>query len=303
MDVELQLGARPLNGRLELSDLVPEPQEEWQRMLRFVGLDEEQKAAMSRSIEVLFRRGPELVVQTYEYLRSVPETAAILGWEQEVDPEHLEERRRFFTVWLARTLGLDTSNEFALYLFRAGKFHAGHGPRRIHVPSAYVTGSMGLVLAAFARYMSEAHLPPDVIAAAMAGWSKYLMVQLNQMDLGYRVAKDLEKGEIPVRCVVFGRLRSLLGIQELEVRVDQGASVADVLRKFFNYYPQARLEALDRIWHAEERVDSTWVEVIPAYVPRPGWLFLLNGRDLYHAGGFTAPVHPQDEVAIFPPGR
>lgn len=69
-----------------------------------------------------WRRRPELVAQTYDYLRHVPETAAILGWEESVDETHLEERRRFFTVWLARTLGLDTSDEFAHYLFRAGKF-------------------------------------------------------------------------------------------------------------------------------------------------------------------------------------
>jgi hypothetical protein len=67
------------------------------------------------------------VADTYAYLARVPETAAILGWEDHIDPVFLKERRRFFTIWLARTLGLDTSDEFACYLFRAGTFHAGHG--------------------------------------------------------------------------------------------------------------------------------------------------------------------------------
>jgi molybdopterin converting factor small subunit len=287
----------------ELTGLAPEPGEEWRRMLRFVGWREDDKMAAARSVEVLFRRGPDLVVETYEYLRQVPETAAILGWETRVDEAHLEERRRFFTIWLARTLGLDTSEEFAHYLFRAGKYHAGHGPRRIHIPPEYVTGSVGLVLAAFAREMAEASLPADVIAGALAAWNKYLSVQLNQMLRGYRVARALEEGAFPVRCTVFGRLRPLLGAQEAEIYVERGASAADVLRKFFNYYPQARAEALDRLWHAEEKGRSLWTEVVPIYVPRRGWRVLLNGRDLPYAGGLSAPVQAGDEISVFPPGR
>ncbi|HLB47837.1 MAG: protoglobin domain-containing protein [Chloroflexota bacterium] len=287
----------------ELSDLAPEPREEWRRLLRFVGWNHVDDAAASRSVETLFRRGPELVVQTYDYLRQVPETAAILGWEQSVDESHLEERRRFFTVWLARTLGMDTSDEFADYLFRAGKYHAGHGPRRIHTPPEYVIGSMGLVQAAFARYMLEAGLAADVIAGATAAWNKYLAAQLNQMLLGYRVARDLSRGSRPVRCSVFGRLRPLVGAREIEVRAEDGASVTEILRKFFNNFPQARAEALDRVWHSHEKADALWTEVAPVYVPRSGWRVLLNGRDLNYAGGFGLPVHEGDEVALFPPGR
>ncbi len=213
---------------LELTDLAPDPHEEWQRLLRFVGWGETDLLAASRSVETIFRRGPELVVGTYDYLRSVPETAAILGWEEGVDESHLEERRRFFTVWLARTLGLDTSDEFADYLFRAGKYHAGHGPRQIHTPPEYVTGSIGLVQAAFARYMHDSGLAGDVIAGAMAAWAKYLSAQLNQMMLGYRVARDQSHGSLPVRCAVFGRLRPLVGAPQVEVRTESGAKVVDV---------------------------------------------------------------------------
>jgi len=288
---------------MELTDLAPAPEEEWQRMLRFVGWSQADHTAASRSLETLFRRGPELVAQTYEYLRRVPETAAILGWEKGFDEVHLEERRRFFTVWLARTLGLDTSDEFARYLFRAGKYHAGHGPRRIHTPPDYVTASIGLVLAAFARYMAEAQLPGEVLAGAMAAWNKYLTVQLNQMLLGYRAAQALEKGAFPVRCKVVGRLRPLLGITEMEMWAENGGDVRDVLRRFLDYFPQARSEALDRIWDSSEKSDSLWVEVFPTYAPRRGWRILLNGRDVSYIGGFGAPVHSSDEIAIFPPGR
>ncbi len=292
-----------METQVELTHLAPDPVEEWQRMLRFLGWSDKDKIAASRTIEVLFRRGPELVAGVYDYLRSVPETAAILGWERGVDEAHLEERRRFFTIWLARTLGLDTSDEFAMYLFRAGKLHAGHGPRHIHTPADYVTGSFGLVLAAFSQFMAEAHLAGTVIAEAMSAWSKYFSAQLNQMMLGYHAARELDKGTIPIRCAVYGLLRPLLGAREIQVRVGGDARAGDVLRKFFNYYPQARAEVLNRVWRSGERDDALWVDVTPSYVPRRGWLVRLNGRDICYASGCETPVRTGDEVAIFPPGR
>ena len=272
-------------------------------MLRFVGWTPQAAQAAARSSEALFKRGHELVVNTYDYLRQVPETAAILGWEKSVDAAHLEERRRFFTIWLARTLGLDTSVEFAEYLFRAGKYHAGHGPRGIHTPAVYVTGSIGLVQASFAQFMAEAGLPADVLAGAMAAWSKYLAAQLHQMLFGYRVALDLRDGPVAIPCSVFGRLRPLVGQPTVEIHAERGANVAAVLSKFFNYYPQARAEALDRVWRSTEKDSDLWVEVTPAYTPREGWRVLLNGRDVKYAQGFEAPVQDGDTISLFPPGR
>ena len=291
------------DAALELYDLAPEPHEEWQRMLRFVGWGHAEAAAAACSVDALLRRAPELVEQTYDYLGAVPETAAILGWEHGVDAAHLEERRRFFTIWVARTLGLDSGDEFGRYLFRAGKYHAGYGPRRIHTPAAYVTGSIGLVLASFARYMAEANLPAQTIAAATAAWCKYLSAQLNQMLLGYQVARELGQGAQVVRCTLFGRLRPLAGAHEVYVRVDEQARAGEVLRKFFNCYPEVRREALKRVWRSHEREDATWVEVAPAYTPRHGWRILLNGRELDYTDGFATPVAADDELALFPPGR
>ena len=259
-----------LSPDLEIHNLAPDPAEEWQRLLDFVGLSGADKLAMSRSVEVLMRRATELVVDTYNYLQSVPETAAILGWENGADEKHLEERRRFFTIWIARVLGLDTSDEFAMYLFRAGKFHAAHGPRRIHVPSSYITTSIGMVGATFARYMEEASLPGDVVAPAMAGWNRYLSVQLQLMLLGYNVARDFDKGDLAIPISLFGRMRNIIGMRELTAYTKVGNPVEDILRKFFNYYPQARAAALQPVWHSHEKADSNWIEVYPSYTPRPG---------------------------------
>ena len=283
--------------------LEPDPVDEWQRMLRFAALGPDDWAAMAETVEVLFRRGTELVANVYDYLSSVPETAAILGWEEFVDEAHLEERRRFFTIWLARTLGMDTSAEFADYLFRAGIIHAGHGPRRIHVPHAYVRVSIGLVLSMFADYMREAQMDGQVVAKAMMGWNKYLTVQLNQMELGYKVARDLDEGKFRVPVVVYGLLRPKMPQRETAVAVHQGATVADVMRKFFNYHPVARREALEVVWEGHEKPDSLWMEVIPAYRLKQGWRLLVDGREMEYLRGVDTPVGPESRLELFPPGR
>ncbi len=291
------------NSQEELRNLAPTPAEEWQRTLAFLGFGAAEKAAMSRSVEALMQRGVELVIQTYDHLQRFPETAAILGWEESADPEHLEERRRFFTIWLARTLGMDTSDEFAAYLFRAGKFHAGHGPRQIHTPPTYVITSIGGVLSCFAQVLGEAGLSAPEIAAAMAGWSKYLSAQLNLMLFGYHIAREFESGDFPIRVKLFGTLRPLVGTSEVIVPAHQGDTVKKVLGKFFNYYPEARAHALEKLWDTEEKSHSEWLEVVSVYFFRKGWRVLLNGRDLSYEGGYGQPIDSQDEIAVFPPGR
>lgn len=290
---------------MEIAGLAPHPVEEWERMLRFVALTAEEKHAMLATVEPLLRIAPKLVEDTYNYLQQVPETAAILGWEDGFDQAHLQERRRFFAVWVARTVGMDLGSDLAMYLFRAGKFHAAHGPRAIHVPETYVTGSIGLVQATFAGAIAAEVRDPAVAARALGGWAKYLSVQLNQMTLGYRVARALDSGEVSIKLNLFGRLRPLVGQHELTVRAAEQTTTADVLRKFFDYLPQTRGEALDRIWREvpPHHPDSLWPEVVPVYVPKHAWRVLLNGRDLRYHGGFRVPVHAGDTMAIFPPGR
>jgi len=144
----------------------------------------------------------------------------------------------------------------------------------------------------------------QALAAASAAWSKYLSVQLDMMLMGYEVARESEHGDFPVQVKVFGRLRSIVGGDGITLRVDRGSTVAEALRKFFNYFPQARREALQPIWRSQEKKDSLWVEVYPAYVPRSAWRVLLNGRDLAYAGGFyNNHLQEEDVLALFPPGR
>lgn len=292
-----------MEAPLILNDLTPDPREEWSRLLRFVGWGDEERRAALRSVEPLMGAGRALVAAVYDHLARNPDTAAILNWQDGADPAHLEERRRFLTVWLARTLGLDTSDELALLLFRAGLVHAGLGPRRVHVPPGYVTSAIGLVLSSFARVLADEGLPADELAAALGAWSRYLNAQLAIMLSGYRAAAELHDGPLAVRCAAYGRLRTLLGGREITVGVRPGSRVGDVLRKVFNAYPAVRAEVLDRIWDERNGSGLSGEAVVPLYAPRSGWRVLLNGRDVRYGGGLPLPVAAGDEVALFPPGR
>lgn len=290
----------------EIGGLQPDPVDEWLRLQKFLGLNAADKAAMLHTVEPLFKRGHELVVRNYDYLLQNPETAAILGWDQGADPVHLAERRRFFTVWLARTLGMDLSADFARYLFRAGQLHAAHGPRQTHVPEVYVTGAISLVNATFARFLQE-EMPADpIIPAALAGWNKILSMHLHMMLIGYQSARELDRGDFKVNVSFFARLRNLVGLQQLTMSLVNGERLEHAIKKLFNYLPQLRLEIFDLTWIDGERFDSTgtpWLEVHPAYKVKSGWRLLLNGKDIAYHNGLDAKLKPGDQIDLFPPGR
>jgi molybdopterin converting factor small subunit len=289
-----------------LTRLNPAPEDEWERLREFLGLGQADIQAMLATVEALFRRGYELVVGNYDYLLKNHETAAILGWESGADPEHLAERRRFFTVWLARTLGMDLSHDFARYLFRSGQYHAGHGPRRIHVPEVYVTGAISLVNATFARFLNEDMPGSSVVPAALAGWNKALSLHLHMMLLGYRSAVELDQGDFPLRVALFGRMREFLGCDEFSLNLPKGETVETALRKMFNYYPQVRDKVFDIAWQQGERVDSLgtpWMTVEKGYRIKYGWRLLVNGKDIAYGQGIETPLNAGDELHVFPPGR
>lgn len=290
----------------ELTGLAPTPEEEWQRLRQFLGLNQADIQAMLETVEPLFKRGHELVVGNYDYLLQHHETAVILGWERGADEEHLAERRRFFTVWLARTLGLDFSDDFARYLFKAGQLHAGHGPRQTHVPELYVTGAISLVNATFARFLAEEMPGAAVVPAALAGWNKVLSLHLHMMLIGYHAALALDSGDFAVQVSMFGQMRNVTGRQNVQLHLSDGAKMATALQKFFNYFPHARGQVFDNQWQGGERDDATgtpWFTAEHVYKVKPMWRVLLNGKDLSYIGGPEVAISPGDEISIFPPGR
>jgi len=290
----------------ELRGLDPTPEEQWRHLRDFLNLNQSDLDAMVQTVEVLMRHGTEFVVGAYDYLLRFRETAEILGWEQGADPAHLAERRQFFTIWLARTLGLDLSDDLARYLFKAGKYHAGHGPRHIHVPEIYVAGAISLSQANFAEYLAAEMTDAALVARALAGWNKLLTMHLHLMTAGYRVARALDEGDYAVTVALFGRMRQLTGSDKLTVHLGEDGRTGQVLHKFFNYFPETRSEVFDIGWDDDYRLDeqgTPWLMAHKVYRARRDWNIRLNGRNLEYIGGLTVPVHAGDELSIFPPGR
>jgi molybdopterin converting factor small subunit len=135
------------------------------------------------------------------------------------------------------------------------------------------------------------------------GGQSFFSVQLHLMLLGYRVARDFDQGQFPIKVSVYGRLRPLVGKAVVEPQAGEDAKVSTILTKFFNYHPKTRSEALERTWQSSEKSDSLWLDVHPVYVLRKGWRILLNGRDVEYDGGFDKILEPGNKIAIFPPGR
>ena len=292
---------------LELTGL-NDPKHMWHRLIAFLGLDDEQVIqAMRRTSETLLRDAADFVVGAYDYLASFDETASILGWEQEMDEEHLEERRQFFATWMARAIGVDLSDEFADYLFRAGILHAGHGPRGIHTPPQWVMGAISMVQAHFAERILHYGHDRELAAVAIGGWNKYLMLQNYQMLAGYEAARAVDEGPITVTAKLYGKLQGIAGLEEQVIHAHSDETLADVLRKFFNYHPALREEFFEVMWRTPEGdVEATWVtDFERVYTPRQGpyWRILLNGKEVRYYGGFEQPIHDGDVIAFFPPGR
>ena len=294
--------------KLELRGLRPTPQERWALLRRFLDLSQADLEAMAATVEISMRRGPEFVQRTYDYLAAFPETASVLGWESGVKEAHLEERRRFFTIWLSRTLGLDLSDDMAAYLFRAGKWHAGHGPRAIHTPPIFVTGSISLTQAAFARYLAEVLDDAGLIARALAGWNKMLAMHLDLMLAGYDAARALKAGQGQATVKVFNMLRPILGLQSFQVGVSPQTTVSDLLRRTLDYFPQIRHDLFETHIVAPASAGNgevpTWLEDLEqVHVLRPSWTLLHNNVNLRWRRGPKVRVKPGDTLAIFPPTR
>ncbi len=302
LDTETNTNHRPLSS-LIVHHVRPTAAESWETMLRFSGPTAAEKSAMQATVDTLFQRGYELVVATYDHLQRFPETAEVLGWQEGADETHLAERRRFFTIWLARTLSMDFGSQFGDYLFYAGKVHAAHGPRHIETPSMWITGSVGLIVGAFADFIRAAKHTTDEAALALSGWNKYLLIQLNQMHTGYEVGKDLNSGEHVIELKAYAMVRHNWGRDKLDIHFRTGETVEDVLRKALDFSPELRGVMFDADWVTEESEQDLWVRVKRHYKLREGWRVQLNGKNLTFHGGFNQLLNPQDSLTLFSPGR
>lgn len=274
----------------EILDLPQLPETQMREQLAFVGLNEEAKRQMYLDGEPLLRHAADWVAAAYDHLSRYAPTAKALGWEGRIPEDELYLRRTFFSGWIGRTIGVDTSDEFARYLFHAGRVHAGYGPGRHFVPPEWVSLSLSLILRMFS----------SVVPAERLGlWSGYLAVQQEIMRLGYDAAVSLERGRAAVRVNALGLALPALP-EPLTVRID-GGTVREALEKTFAFRPELRDIALEPVLDAEEH--AGWMEEVVRWRFKNNWTVLKNGRDVAYLEGLATRLKNGDSLTFLPPGR
>lgn len=274
----------------ELFHLPAAPEAAFGRYLAFVGLDARAKRHMREDTEALLERSTSWVRRVYQHLSDFDETRAVLGWQGRLSEEQLRVRRQFFGGWLARTIGVDTSAEFARELYRTGQVHAGHGPERRHVPEDYVGLAFGLVLGFFA----------EVVPASRLGfWQGYLAAQQEVMRNGFHSALVLGAGSLEVDLEALGLAYEALP-ERLGVHLETGL-LCEAVEKALVYLPALREVGLEPVPSTHEQ--GHWMEADTLWTFRPGWTLLVNGRDAAYLQGLSTPLSPGDTVTVLPPGR
>lgn len=267
-------------------DLPPLPEEVFADLLAFGGLKEEDQRGMRLDAERLLADAASFVAQVYDHLSRHPGTARALGWEGRVPEEELYLRRAFFSAWFARTLGVDTSKEFAREVYRAGLWHGGMGPKRAHIPPEYV----GLAFALVGRYVAQR-------VRDVRPWLVYLSAQEEVMRKGFEAALALGEGRVAVRFQALGLAHPALP-KPVALRA---GSVGEALGKVFAAYPGLRDLALEALPGEEEA--GLWLAPKILYPLRPRWAVLLNGRDVRYLEGLRTPLQEGDLLTLLPPGR
>ena len=276
-----------LAGVLELP---PFPEERFSKLLAFAGIDDEAKRRMYLDAEGLLERAADWIKAAYDALSRFPDTARALGWESRVPEDELRIRRTFFSAWMGRTIGVDTSREFARYLHQAGRIHAGYGPEKRFVPPEWVSMAYAYVLNAFA----------GVVAKERVGlWAAYLAAQEEVMRQGFEAALALSTGRVAVRVEALGVARPALP-EPLEVRLVHG-TVREALEKAFAFEPALADQALEPVPVAVE--EGLWMEEAFVYAFKPRWTVLVEGRDVRYLKGLDTRLKTGERVTLLPPGR
>ncbi len=268
-------------------DLPPLPEEVFRDLLVFAGVGEGEKRRMRQEAERLLEGASAFVAQVYDALSRHPGTARALGWEGRVPEEELYLRRAFFGAWLARTIGVDTSAEFAREVYRAGLWHGGLGPKGAYIPPEYV----GVSFAHVARYIAQRVQDPTP-------WLGYLAAQEEVMRQGFDAALRLKEGSLSLSFQALGLAHPA---QPRPLAFRAFGTVEEALYKVFTVNPSLRDLALEPLWTEEEV--GLWTEAKTLYRFKPHWTVLLNGRDIRYLQGLATPLPPGATLTLLPPGR
>ena len=155
-------------------------------MMEFVGLGDEDAAAIRRSAPIVIRHADRLTTLLYEHFLLFPRSAKFfLKPDGEVDAARIERRKHSLARWLRESAEVAMTQEFSYYLLAMGLSHShrAHGPGGV-IPPHLMIGAMSLAQTALGGVFGE-ELPAAEAAAAGAAWNKLLLVHLSVLLLGY----------------------------------------------------------------------------------------------------------------------
>jgi molybdopterin synthase sulfur carrier subunit len=87
-----------------------------------------------------------------------------------------------------------------------------------------------------------------------------------------------------MRVRIFATLRSLVGTKEVEVDVEAGDTVRNMLDKLTAEYPALRKRVLDDDGNLQSSINV-----------------FVNGRNIKFLDGLNSPIQEGDRLALFPP--
>jgi len=163
--------------------------------MAFVGVSEDDVAAIRRSAPLVLRHERELTTALYDHFLNFPDSARFfLGEDGAPDLARIERRKHSLGRWLRETAEVATGPEFSYYLLAVGLSHShrAHGPGGV-VPARLMVGAMSLAQTALAAvFAADIDDPREALAASVA-WNKLLLVQLNVLLLGYLPVPDVAR--------------------------------------------------------------------------------------------------------------
>lgn len=160
--------------------------------MEFVGLGDDDVAAIRRSAPAVLRQGDRFTAALYDRFLRFPRSARFFrGEDGGVDAERLQRRKHSLGRWLRESAEAAMTDEFSYYLLSVGIAHShrAQGPGG-PIPPHLMIGAMSLAQTALADIFRR-DMPPEEAATASAAWNKLLLVHLSVMMLSYLPPRPL----------------------------------------------------------------------------------------------------------------
>jgi Protoglobin len=141
-------------------------------MMQFVGLGDDDLAAIRRSAPIVLRHEPSLTAALYEHFLAFQRSAKFfLREDGEVDTARLERRKHSLGRWLRESAEAALTHEFSYYLLSVGLAHGHREQATGAIPPHLMVGAISLAQTALASDSRTSYRRPRPPRPAPPGTS------------------------------------------------------------------------------------------------------------------------------------